>query len=74
MTFSNYNFNPNPFANPFNTRLGPANYTLNPNGKGFKFSTVNRNSTDLPDPVMYNPDQNRLEPPESAAPMSFGTF
>ena len=30
MTYSNGMFNPLPCANPFNTRLGPSNYTLNP--------------------------------------------
>lgn len=75
MTFSNYNFNLNPFANPFNTRLGPANYSLNPYGQGFKFSSINSNRTDLPDPVMYNQkNQDKLEPPETAAPMTFGTI
>jgi len=36
MTYSNGSYNPNPLANPFNTRLGPANYTLNPHGVSYK--------------------------------------
>lgn len=46
MTFSNGQFNPSPLANPFNTRLGPANYTLNPHGTAMKLCfTRNANAT-----------------------------
>ena len=53
MTFSNGTYNPDPLANPFNTRLGPSNYTLNPNGVGNPFCKMTfSKKTDLPKPIM----------------------
>lgn len=58
MTYSNGSYNPNPLANPFNTRLGPANYTLNPNGIGNPFCKMTfSKKTDLPKPVMLGQQQ-----------------
>ena len=47
MTCSNGSYNPNPLANPFNTRLGPSNYTLNPHGQGRQLPqhAINRSKT-----------------------------
>ena len=52
MTCSNGSYNLSPLANPFNTRLGPSNYTLNPHSQGRQLAQhgINRARTDLPDP------------------------
>lgn len=70
MTFSNGGYNPNPLGNAFNTRLGPANYSLNPNGQSHSkgFSSDNKS---LPDPVMLNDPngpQNELHVPHGNEP------
>ena len=45
MTYSNGAFNPVPWANPFNTRLGPSNYSLNPANAGYGRHSFNPHST-----------------------------
>ena len=71
MTYSNGSFNPNPLANPFNTRLGPSNYSLNPAGQSYIGDKgFNSKSKDLPDPVMLGQQsQNDLHTPVSDQPM-----
>lgn len=54
MTFSNGHFNPNPLANPFNTLLGPANYSLNPSNMQSQRMSINTKSTALPDPTPFS--------------------
>lgn len=56
MTFSNGAYNPHPLANPFNTRLGPANYSLNPNGESYHRNIMrNDKNASLPDAMSYAP-------------------
>jgi hypothetical protein len=43
MTSSNGFFNPNPLANPFNTRLGPSNISFNPANPSFSTQKFVRN-------------------------------
>lgn len=69
MTFSNGSFNRSPLANPFNTRLGPANFTLNPRGTARKAVQFNPDCTDLPLPQPYDPSQQeQLHVPQAQAP------
>jgi len=49
MTYSNGMFNPHPCANPFNTRLGPSNYSLNPLNPVSRTTVFNSKSKQLPD-------------------------
>lgn len=49
MTFANGQFCPHPLANPFNTRLGPSNYSLNPLSRQFGQQSFNSKSKELPD-------------------------
>ena len=53
MTFANGQFCPHPLANPFNTRLGPSNYSLNPYSKQFGQQSFNSKSKELPDPIPF---------------------
>lgn len=70
MTFSNGIYNPDPLANPFNTRLGPSNYTLNPNGMGNPFCKMTfSKKTDLPKPVMLGDRQQNLQVPQQQMSM-----
>ena len=43
MTCSNGSFNPHPLANPFNTRLGPSNTSLNPASPSYGHLKFSRN-------------------------------
>ena len=43
--------NPHPLANPFNTRLGPSNYSLDPRGQSYIGNAFNSSRKDLPDPT-----------------------
>lgn len=55
MTFSNGTFSSHPLANPFNSRLGPSNYTFNQFGQSFRSHNVTiKSHVELPDPVMLN--------------------
>ena len=49
MTFANGQFCPHPLANPFNTRLGPSNYSLNPLSRQFGQQSFNSKNKELPD-------------------------
>ena len=55
MTVANGTVCMHPLANPFNTRLGWSNYTLNPLGKGNPFfrKAIDRSCTTLPQPRPY---------------------
>ena len=55
MTYANGSFNPHPLANPFNTRLGLANYSLNPNGMSYIGQNAFRHDpkATLPEAVKY---------------------
>lgn len=71
MTFSNGQYNPNPLANPFNTRLGPSNYSLNPAGQSYSGNKFNSSCKDLPDPTMLGQNANDLHVPDAIErPMS----
>lgn len=48
MTYSNGAFCPHPLANPFNTRLGPANYSLNQLKGVQQHAGVNKSSLEVP--------------------------
>lgn len=67
MTYSNGYYNPNPFANPFNTRLGPSNFTYNQCSQSYKTNANINHSVKLPDPIMlvdmHNAAQSNLTPP-----------
>ena len=70
MTFSNGHFNPNPLANPFNTRLGPANYSLNPSNMQPQRMSINTKSSALPDPIPFNGiDSSKLQVPNQDIPL-----
>lgn len=71
MTFANGQFCPHPLANPFNTRLGPSNYSLNPLSRQFGQQSFNSKNKELPDPIPFsmNPGQD-LHVPDSTPPMS----
>lgn len=72
MTFANGQFCPHPLANPFNTRLGPSNYSLNPASKQFGQQSFNSKSKDLPDPIPFGSNGlgQDLHVPDSTPPMS----
>lgn len=71
MTYSNGSFNPNPFANPFNTRLGPSNWCLNPAGDSYRPNAFRRDpNAKLPDPAPLQQSQ-ELHVPDTTPPMSF---
>jgi len=71
MTYSNGQYNPNPLANPFNTRLGPANYSLNPAGQSYSGNKFNSARKDLPEPTMLGQNANDLHVPDAVEqPMS----
>ena len=73
MTYSNEMFNPHPCANPFNTRLGPSNYSLNPFNPVSQMNVFNSKSKQLPDPKPAQiVDSKSLKPPDTAPPMSIG--
>lgn len=71
MTFANGQFCPHPLANPFNTRLGPSNYSLNPLSRQFGQQSFNSKNKELPDPIPFsmNPGQD-LHVPDATPPMS----
>lgn len=70
MTFSNGQFNPHPLANPFNTRIGPANYSLNPCSKQFVSVGFNSKNKALPRPVMLGEKpKDECQVPNSSMPM-----
>ena len=71
MTFANGQFCPHPLANPFNTRLGPSNYSLNPLSRQFGQQSFNSKNKELPDPIPFsmNPGQD-IHVPDSTPPMS----
>lgn len=71
MTFANGQFCPHPLANPFNTRLGPSNYSLNPLSRQFGQQSFNSKNKKLPDPIPFgmNPGQD-LHVPDATPPMS----
>lgn len=72
MTFSNGTYNPDPLANPFNTRLGPSNYTLNPNGVGNPFCKMTfSKKTELPKPVMLGQQQSLQLPQQQISMKDF---
>ena len=71
MTFANGQFCPHPLANPFNTRLGPSNYSLNPLSRQFGQQSFNSKNKELPDPIPFsmNPGQD-LHVPDATPSMS----
>ena len=76
MTFANGQFCPHPLANPFNTRLGPSNYSLNPLSRQFGQQSFNSKSKELPDPIPFGmnfPGQD-LHVPDATPPMSLQSF
>ena len=70
MTFSNGQFNPHPLANPFNTRIGPANYSLNSYSDQCLRAGFNSKTKELPRPIMLgeNP-RNDCSVPNSSMPL-----
>lgn len=76
MTFANGQFCPHPLANPFNTRLGPSNYSLNPYSKQFGQQSFNSKSKELPDPIPFgmNGLGQDLHVPDTTPPMSLQSF
>ena len=76
MTFANGQFCPHPLANPFNTRLGPSNYSLNPLSRQFGQQSFNSKSKELPDPIPFgmNGLGQDLHVPDTTPPMSLQSF
>lgn len=71
MTFSNGGWNPNPLANPLNTRLGPSNYSLNPKNPAYSRTVFNSSCKQLPEPIPYGQDSQALQLPDTTPMMSF---
>lgn len=76
MTFANCQFCQHPLANPFNTRLGYSNYSLNPYSKQFGQQSFNSKSKELPDPIPFgmNGLGQDLHVPDTTPPMSLQSF
>ena len=72
MTFANGQFCQHPLANPFNTRLGYSNYSLNPLSRQFGQQSFNSKSKELPDPIPFgiNGLGQDLHVPDTTPPMS----
>jgi len=55
MTFSNGTYSPHPCANPFNTRLGPSNFTYNKFGVSYRRTPIRMDAhATLPDSSLAN--------------------
>ena len=71
MTCSNGSFNPHPLANPFNTRLGPSNWCLNPAGDSYRPNVFRCDpNASLPEAAPLQQSQ-ELHVPDTTPPMSF---
>ena len=76
MTYTPAGFDANPLANPFNTRLGPSNYSLNPLSRQFGQQSFNSKNKELPDPIPFgmNGLGQDLHVPDTTPPMSLQSF
>lgn len=72
-TYSNGQYNPNPLANPFNTRIY-GNYSLNPCSPLHLSKMFNPTNKNLPDPVQPAVEQNELHTPTQDIPFSLNAL
>lgn len=73
MTYSNGQYNPDPLANPFNTRIY-GNYSLNPYSPLHVNKLFNSKNKNLPDPIQSEFEQNELHTPTQDIPFSLNDF
>lgn len=73
MTYSNGQYNPDPLANPFNTRIY-GNYSLNPCSPLYVNKLFNSKNKNLPDPIQPEFEQNELHTPTQDIPFSLNDF
>ena len=72
-TYSNGQYNPDPLANPFNTRIY-GNYSLNPCSPLHVNKLFNSKNKNLPDPIQPDFEQNELHTPTQDIPFSLNNF
>lgn len=72
-TYSNGQYNPNPLANPFNTRIY-GNYSLNSCSPLHVNKLFNPKNKNLPDPIQPEFEQNELHTPTQDIPFSLNDF
>ena len=72
-TYSNGQYNPDPLANPFNTRIY-GNYSLNPCSPLHVNKLFNSKNKNLPNPIQPDFEQNELHTPIQDIPFSLNDF